>query len=54
LNWSTVETILRVRPSKHKIAEETLKVAEKEYAKLTVATAQRTIRFWQVHDTVER
>ena len=54
LEWSTVETILRVRPSKQKIAEETLKVAEKDYAKLTVATAQRTIRFWQVHDTVDR
>jgi hypothetical protein len=51
LEWSTVETILRGRPSKQKIAEETLKVAEKDYAKLT---AQRTIRFWQVHDTVDR
>jgi hypothetical protein len=54
LEWSTVATILRVRPSKQKIAEETLKVAEKDYAKLSLATAQRTIRFWQVHDTVER
>jgi len=53
LEWSTVATILRVRPSKQKIAEETLKVAERDYAKLTVATAQRTVRFWQVHDTVD-
>jgi hypothetical protein len=37
-----------------KIAEATLTVAEKDYAKLTVTTAQRTIRFWQVHDTVDR
>lgn len=54
LGWPTVETILRMRPSRQKIAEETLKVAEKDYAKLTLATAQRTIRFWQVHDTVEK
>ena len=54
LEWPTVETILRVRPFKQKIADATLKVAEKDYAKLTVTTAQRTIRFWQVHDTVQR
>jgi uncharacterized protein (DUF2336 family) len=53
LDWPTVETILRLRPSRQKIADETLKVAERDYTKLTAATAQRTIRFWQVHDTLE-
>ena len=54
LDWPVVQSILRKRPSKQKIAEETLKVAERDYAKLSVATAQRTLRFWQVHDKLEK
>lgn len=54
LRWSTVEVILRCRPIKQKVAEETLRVAEKDYTKLSLATAQRTMRFWQVHDSLEK
>ena len=54
LSWVTVESILCNRPSKQKIAEATLRVAAKDYGKLSLETAQRTLRFWQVHDKLER
>ena len=54
LSWMTVESILCNRPSKQKIVEATLKVAAKDYAKLSLETAQRTLRFWQIHDKLER
>ena len=54
LNWPTVESILRNRPVKPTIDEQTLKVACKDYGKLSVETAQRTLRFWQVHNKIEK
>jgi uncharacterized protein (DUF2336 family) len=54
LSWMTVESVLRNRPSKQKIGEETLKVAAKDYGKLSLETAQRTLRFWQVHNNIEK
>jgi hypothetical protein len=54
LRWATVESILRNRPSKQKIDERTLGVAGRDYGKLTLATAQRTLRFWQVHNRLEK
>jgi hypothetical protein len=49
-----VESILCNRPSKQKIGEETLRVAAKDYGKLSLETAQRTLRFWQVHNRLEK
>ena len=54
LNWLAVESILCNRPSRQKISEETLKVASKDYSKLSKETAQRTLRFWQVHNKLEK
>jgi uncharacterized protein (DUF2336 family) len=54
LNWPTVETILMRRPVKPQIDERTLKIASKDYDKLSAETAQRTLRFWQVHDKLEK
>lgn len=54
LDWALVDRILRKRPSKQNITEETLQIAEKDYLKLSTATAQRTLRFWQVHDKLEK
>jgi uncharacterized protein (DUF2336 family) len=54
LNWPTVGTILTHRPVKPRIDERTLKIAWKDYGKLSVETAQRTLRFWQVHDKLEK
>jgi len=36
------------------ISEATLKLAWKDYGKLSAETAQRTLRFWQVHNKLEK
>ena len=54
LSPATVELILRNRPVKHRIAEETLKIALRDYGKLSAETAERTVRFWQLHDKIEK
>jgi uncharacterized protein (DUF2336 family) len=54
LNWPAVEIILRNRPLKQPISEQTLKLAWKDYGKLTAETAQRTVRFWQIHNKIEK
>jgi hypothetical protein len=53
LGWTTVEAILTNRPVKHRIDEATLKLAAKDYGKLSRETAERTLRFWQLHAKVE-
>jgi uncharacterized protein (DUF2336 family) len=52
LNWPAVEKILYHRPVKHAIDTGTLKLAEKDYRRLSLDTAQRTLRFWVLHDKV--
>ncbi|MDR3489059.1 MAG: DUF2336 domain-containing protein [Bradyrhizobium sp.] len=54
LGPAAVELILRNRPVKHPITEETLKIALKDYGKLSGDTAERTVRFWQLHDKIEK
>jgi uncharacterized protein (DUF2336 family) len=54
LNWPTVESILRNRPVMPAINEQTLEVAERDYRKLSMETAQRTVRFWQLHNRIEK
>ena len=54
LSWKAVETILSRRPVKPQIDPRTLAVAVKDYGKLSLETAQRTLRFWQVHDKLEK
>ena len=46
--------ILRNRPVKYRIPEETLKIALKDFGKLSAETAERTVRFWQLHDKIEK
>lgn len=53
LNWLAVETILSNRPLQP-VSEQTLKLAWKDYGKLSTETAQRTLRFWQVHNKIEK
>jgi uncharacterized protein (DUF2336 family) len=52
LKWPTVEKILMFRPVKHRIDAETLKLAERDYGRLSLDTAQRTLRFWMVHNKI--
>jgi uncharacterized protein (DUF2336 family) len=54
LSWPAVESILRNRPLQQPISEETLKLALKDYGKLSTESAQRTVRFWQVHNKLEK
>jgi len=54
LNWPTVESILRKRPVMPSVNEQTLEIAERDYRKLSMETAQRTVRFWQLHNRIEK
>ena len=54
LNWPSVETILRNRPMPLPIDEDTMALAEKDYRRLSMETAQRTVRFWQLHNRIEK
>ena len=54
LEWATVEAILLHRPVKHRIDEATFKLAQKDYGKLSAETAERTLRFWQLHNKMEK
>jgi hypothetical protein len=48
-----VEAILSHR-SKNRVDEITIKLASKDYGKLSVETAERTLRFWQLHNKIEK
>ena len=41
-------------PVKHRIDEATLKLALKDYGKLSAGTAERAVRFWQLHNKLEK
>ena len=54
MQWTTVEKILCHRPVTHRIDKLTLQQATKDYGKLSAETAQRTLRFWQIHNKIEK
>ena len=54
LSWLAVETILCNRPLKQPLAEPTLNLAQKDYGKLSAETAQRTVRWWLIHNKIEK
>jgi Uncharacterised protein conserved in bacteria (DUF2336) len=54
LDWVTVEAILSNRQTKYRVDEATLKQASRDYAKLSVDTAERTLRFWQLHNKIDK
>jgi hypothetical protein len=54
LNWPTVESILRNRPVMPSVNAQTLEIAERDFRKLSMETAQRTVRFWQLHNRIEK
>jgi uncharacterized protein (DUF2336 family) len=53
LKWSTAESILRNRHSNHKIPDQIIEIARGDYERLSVATAQRTLRFMQVREAAK-
>jgi hypothetical protein len=54
LDWMVVESILRHRPVVPKIDDRTVWQAHRDYGRLSVETAQRTVRFWQLHNRIEK
>jgi uncharacterized protein (DUF2336 family) len=51
LKWQTVSAILRMRFSPASMPQSQLDQAEQDYARLSQASAQRMLRFWQVRET---
>jgi hypothetical protein len=54
LGWPTVQAIFRARGTRRPIGETDLERAKEDYAKLTMPTAQRVLRYWQVRETTSR
>ena len=54
LDWMVVESILRQRPVVPKIDDRTIWQAHRDYGRLSAETAQRTVRFWQLHNRIEK
>jgi uncharacterized protein (DUF2336 family) len=53
-DWIVVETILRHRPVVSPIDDKSLWQAHRDYGRLSVETAQRTVRFWQLHNHIDK
>src|SRR5689334_2867707 len=54
LDWLVVESILRHRPVKPPIDDRTVWQAHRDYGRLSPETAKRTVRFWQLHNRIEK
>jgi hypothetical protein len=52
LSWPTVDAVLRYRLPNQTVSEQIIDLARADYAKLTRATAQRTLRFMLVREAV--
>jgi Uncharacterised protein conserved in bacteria (DUF2336) len=53
LDWAAVEAILSHR-FKIRLDDATLKLASRDYSRLSADTAERTLRFWQLHNKIEK
>ena len=36
------------------VNEQTMEIAERDFRRLSMETAQRTVRFWQLHNRIEK
>lgn len=52
LGWLTVRALLELRSARRPVAEHDIEAAAAEFKKLSVQTAGRVLRFWQVRQTV--
>jgi uncharacterized protein (DUF2336 family) len=50
LKWTTTNAILVCRFAHHAVSQRTLNDARADFIKLTMATAQRVLRFWKVRE----
>lgn len=53
-DWSTVQAIYKARGTRRAVADGDVERARVDYTKLTQATAQRVLRYWQVRETTSR
>jgi hypothetical protein len=53
LSWPTAKAVLCLNPCHRTLTEERYQQMQKDYAKLSFATAQRILRFWQVRSSIE-
>jgi uncharacterized protein (DUF2336 family) len=51
LSWPTVDAILRYRLPRQTVSDAILELARADYAKLSLMTAQRTLRFMQIRES---
>jgi uncharacterized protein (DUF2336 family) len=51
--WATTHALLKNRPTLKQISPDDISIAWGEYLRLSKATAQRVVRFWQVRDSVK-
>jgi uncharacterized protein (DUF2336 family) len=49
--WATVRSILRMLAMAHAFGDQHFEQIRADYAKLSIATAQRALRFWKVRET---
>ena len=54
LNWLTVSTILQNRFLNQSLTDREREALSEEYARLSQATAQRVLGFWQARDADSR
>jgi uncharacterized protein (DUF2336 family) len=52
--WATVKAVYKARAIRRAISDADLEQARIDYGKLSIATAQRVIRYWQVRETTAR
>jgi hypothetical protein len=54
LEWPTVETILRNRHGREAPSSKIMDIARNDFRKLSIVTAQKTLRFMQIRTTVSK
>jgi uncharacterized protein (DUF2336 family) len=54
LSWPTVEALLRHRLPRQTVSEGIIELARADYARLSLMTAQRTLRYMQSRDALKR
>jgi len=52
LAWPTTRAIIRLNPAHSITSEDDFEIAKQDFQKLSIAAAQRIMRFWQVRSTV--
>ncbi len=53
-DWSTVQAVLRCRSPGHILSDHDVDRARSDYQRLSVGSAQRVLRFWQVRQTTAK